>query len=295
MKREPALHILASDLESLIPNICSMGESGSDPEEIMNMLFRELKTKAIKNRYIFKVTTKRKKQLDKLIKNADADVATFQRLLIEFRKSINHKRIVPISVGDSAYGMLKEITGVADEFVKTFELTKTKGYNEFISRFFMLLDRSQFGLNKFKYYKQKIFDSYEAIVVMQEDLKTLENKEGTIKLYTIWQGLMLEYGDADEHLDNEDDFIHMVFARQEADDLGASYSDYLKAQFEKMNAMNLVPNLGGLYGLNARKRYKSYRAEKYAKNKTAEKPIDRNMSEDQKKYMEIRNRRSDED
>ena len=295
MKREPAIHVKAKYLEELIPGICAMNDAGSTTAEIMSMIFKELKGKEIRNRSIFKVTARKKKKIDKIVQNAQADVATFQRLLVTHRKSINHKRITLINVGDSEYGMLKEVAGIADEFVETFGLDKKIGYSEFISRFFRILGRAQFGLNKFKFYKQRIFDNYEAVVVMREDLKRLDNKQNTQKVYSTWRELMDRYAGEMGVLDNEDEFIHMVFARQEADDLGADYADYLEAQFEKLNQMGLVPEFGALYGMNARKRYRSYRAEKYAQDKDKEKPLDKNMSDEQRRYMEIRNRRSTED
>ena len=125
-------------------------KEGLTDDEIIKILVKKLKPYAIKNRLAFKVTKIRKKKLEKAVKNSSENVGTFQRLLVDYRKSINHKRVKLIDVGDSQYNMLKDIVANADEFVKTFELNRIVGYNEYIKRFFMLLEKRVYGINKFR-------------------------------------------------------------------------------------------------------------------------------------------------
>ncbi len=276
----------------MLPEIVKSYKEGLTDDEIIKILVKKLKPYAIKNRLAFKVTKIRKKKLEKAVKNSSENVGTFQRLLVDYRKSINHKRVKLIDVGDSQYNMLKDIVANADEFIKIFELNKIVGYNEYIKRFFMLLEKRVYGINKFKFYNEKIFESYEAITIMNDDLKSLKNKENTLNLYSIWQELMAQYTDEKGEIDNEEQFLNFVFARQEADGLDADYTDYLKAQFEKLQSYGYLPEMGALFGDNARKRYKSYMYKRGIKKKNKGQLLDKNLTDDQRRYMEIRDRRS---
>jgi len=276
--QNPAIHITQSvfiENKEKIKTLCS------NPEKLFRFL---ASLPSVSHRSVVKTNIKVKKKLDKITGNSTENVNKFYLQLKTYLETTHHKLRL-IRPQDSEYSNLKQVTAIADEFCEFFNLEHTKGYNAFIYKAVELMGK-RFQLSKINYFSQKIFDSQQDKIVMKADLKIAENKKNTVQLYNIWQEIVLKYTGQTIEIQSEDDFIHFIYARQEADYCGATYYDWIDSQFDKLTSIGFTPSYGALYGLKSVTRYKSYMQDKGLKPKMK---AEGEFSE----YLEIRQRRGE--
>ena len=149
----------------------------------------------------------------------------------------------------------------------------------------------KYALNKFKYYKSHIFDLKESILVIRED----KNKKGTEEFYDAYKKMMMIYGNLTVDLMNPfnpEKFKHIVYGRQEADENGAKYKDWVKAQFEGLQFLGVVPELSQFYGDKAKERYERFYTKENKPEIVDETKIVDYKSESEQRYWEmIRNKK----
>ncbi len=116
----------------------------------------------------------------------------------------------------------------------------------------------KFKVEKLKFHTPKIYDITECLMLIDKD----ENKEGSKLFYSLWLEIGLKYSAAITGLVASEDYIHIVYARMEADEQKADYTHWITAQFDALSFMNAVPEMSQLYGLGAQKRYHKYMANK---------------------------------
>lgn len=285
--KNPSIHISQTTLESIMPEILKC----NSVETAVNLVFRLTEGKALSNRVIInELKAPARKKLKKTVSAIEGNISNFQRKLIEYRTLVNHRMVKEIKVTDSSYTSLKEIAGIASEFCKDFKLEENTGYTDFIKRGIKLMGR-KYALNKFKYYKDKIYEQYENTLLLKEDA----DRNNTRKVYSLWKKISEEYSGISQDLCTDDDLVNMLFARQEADDLQAEYEPYLRSQFEGLAFLEVLPSLGALYGVNARSRYRLYEADIGIKGKKEKdkQPI-KKLTPEQQRYADLRNRRSED-
>ena len=148
----------------------------------------------------------------------------------------------------------------------------------------------KYGLNKFKYYKSHIFDLKESLVAIETD----ENPKGTEEFYEAYRKMMMIYGNLEVDLKNPfnpEKYKHIIFGRQEADENGAKYRDWVKAQFEGLQFLNVVPELSQFYGEKAKERYdRFYVKENKPETVDETKIVDYNSESEQRYWEMIRNK-----
>jgi len=282
--RDPSVHIKESTLREIMPKILAC----DNVEDAVNKLFKLSKGKIPVNRVNIKTTTKTRKKVKKVaaLLEEDLGVELFQRLLIEYRTITNHRGIRAIKKGDVNYTNLVEVTKLATSFIEDFKLPKETGYIEFIKRGIALMGR-KYGINRFKYHYEKICMQYENTLLLKQD----DNPKGTKEVYNIWKVLMLEYAGGEYLLSSDDELVNMVLARQEADELGADYKDWMTAQFEGLAWLKTVPELVGFFGINAKSRYRKY-STNFVDKEAEVVVVNKNMSEAQLRYQKLRNKRA---
>lgn len=284
--RVSGLHIGEDTLRRILPEI----RKTATDDEAVDLIFRLSKKDVLRHRQIAVSDSKTTKKIKKSIDASEADVELFRSLLHNYRVMMNHQRIARIDMGSSEYTLLKEVCMLAEEFVVLFGIkNKSMGFTEFIRRGIIYMNK-KYSLGKFKYYKNSIFEDYENVMVVNEDF----NKKGTLVMYGLWKNLMAEYTDGKTfEVDREDDLVHFVFARQEADELGADYATYLKAQFETLYAMfKALPEYGALYGIKAKSRYRKYVISVIGTDEAIKDTrLKKNMTDAQLRYEKLRNKR----
>jgi hypothetical protein len=287
--REPSLHIKYSDFKKFLPDIRRLFESGKNDSEVIEWLMYNTKEFCIRGRTHITGNSRQRKKVKKL-KDSDVDPSLFLTQLTIVRQNFNHK-VREIKEGDSQYITLKQVCADADEFVAYFKLDRAGGYRTYCKLGIEFM-KKPYGLNKFKFYKEKIFQSYELKNIYIEDQKISDNKQNTELFVGIWKDLMFQRLRHPSYLENDEDRYAVVLARQEADMLKADYRDYLSAQFEAMDAYGFLPELGALYGHKAVKRYRTYMYEK-SKGKEKDKykeGYESQLSVEERKKQEIRER-----
>jgi hypothetical protein len=152
--------------------------------------------------------------------------------------------------------MLKEVAKLAYDFAEDFDIVpREDGYKEFCKLGIGLMGK-QYGLNKFKTYAKSINEYFESYVMVIQD----DNVEATLEFYSAWQTAMLEAGLGNQIYIDKDykKYVHIVFARQEADERNANYEDWVQAQFAGLAFANAIPELTQYHGENAANRFEKY-------------------------------------
>lgn len=266
MRRDPSLHIVYTDLKRLLREI-----GVADSDNVAEQLMRKAVPFSVKERYLVKGDYTVRKKANKLIEASKGRVITvekFNQLLVSSRLNEGHMAITTIRKGDSQYATLVEVSQLCSDFCTAFDFSDiNEGARIYINLGMKFMKYgSQFAISKFKYYNAKINSYYESAVVIKTDPKPMETEE----VYEIWKKLLLEYAALDRELIAPEDYVKMVFTRTEADLAGATYRNWLTAQFDILSNIDVVPNLNQLFGDNALKRYWDYMAnanKKFVKKK----------------------------
>lgn len=285
--KQPSLHILKSDLVRLL------GQQGiKNPDQVATKLIQEGYNLRPRSRIIVYGRTQAIRQ--KLVKNAEVStkiVAKFNLILHQCRENARHKFIKTIRTNDREYDTLKEVAQIAYDFAELYAINpREEGYKIFCQIGLDLIGK-KYGLSKFKYYKERIFEVYENLLAINEDT----DKDGTKEFYHQWQNVMLSYSNLRPELKEADKYVHIVFGRQEADDNKADYYEWILAQFDQLSWLNAIPELSQLYGKKAVERYQKHILKK---NKVETKEVDNTMptkykTEEEQAYWEaIRNKRA---
>lgn len=259
--RDPSLHIRKSDLERVLNEL--QYDSRTAGKKLAEMIFAEAQPYQITDRYLqllqqnTKVKAKASKSMEADERMPDGTVEKFNLLLTTFRQSSNiNARVRVIRKDSKEYILLKEVAANAYEFASHFTFVpKEEGLKKYIETGIGFMGK--YGLNRFKTYNERIFEEFENELTVLTDAKRKE----TDLMHEVWNGVMQKWLDNTWYEDLRKDnkkYIHIYYAREEADKLEANYVDWVEAQFEGLAFMNVIPELSQFYGENARRRYERY-------------------------------------
>jgi hypothetical protein len=254
MKRDPSIHVRRSSLSEALSEIIQ-----GDVEPIVDELFLKLTKEAIRNRVLIKATAQTKKKMAR-VASVDKDLAeTFNAAYTMFN-SVNNIRAAIIKPNDSKYTVLKEVAQQAQEFCTMFELEQSTGFEIYL--------RTAHRLAKNKYSIYYLKGMADRIIQDRENMLTLENdedREGTTTFYATWKQVSVDYLGGSTSIESPELYVHFVFGRQDADEMGADYYDWIAAQFEGIKEYGSVPELAQLHGDNAKLRYTKFTGKKHQK------------------------------
>lgn len=283
--RDPAIHIKLTDFITVLGNV-----GLKDADNLAYRIFAQAVPFSVKTRYIIagnaRVRTKAAKAIA-VARNGEISVEKFNRILTAQRLDIGHKHITPIRKSTRDYTTLQEVAKMACEFCANCGIESiVEGCKAYIHLGLEKMKYSnQYALNKFKFYDAEIYKAYESFDMIDSDPKP----NRTRKFHDCYAALLLEYADIERDLKNPEDYVCFVYARLEADRVGADIEDWLRAQFEELNrTVSAVPSPNQLFSANALKRYYNYFKSSGGK-KTEDKVTldwDAPKSEFEKKYAE---------
>lgn len=258
--RDPSIHITQSTLASLLKDTLEL----TDQKALT--LAKKLVKKAFDSRVKNRATIVEKdkavsKKLKKAVESENDYTEQFNRVLTLNRELAKHN-FTPINQTGRDYTTLKEVTLIALEFCKVFNLSPDVGFGHFIQLGFQLIGK-KYALNKFKYHKENIFNLYSFSLEIQTDPK----KKDTEKFYEIWRDTMLTWSSIDIEITTVEKYVNILYARQEADEAKADYDDWIEAQFQELAWLDVIPELSQLHGVNALERYEKWKV----KNKKVKK------------------------
>lgn len=249
----PTLHITLSSLHKILQGLSVMF-----PRELAEEIFDASGPYAIRDRFIVekKGSTKAKR-----VKKAqaftipDEEVEVFNGLLTSYRKAEGH-RFIPIRREDAMWKQLAEVAHDAKEFCSTMGYVDTNtGYLRYIKKGVELM-RGKYGLNKFKYYRDRIVDEIGLERILADD-PTPE----TTKLFTdTYVKLLLKESGVtqDPHAFTVTQRVDLYYGATACTEMRVTPASYLKAQFAELNFMGGVPETTHLHGDQAKQRVRSY-------------------------------------
>jgi hypothetical protein len=278
--RDPSLHIGLKDFIQVLKKV------GIDnPEVTARAIFEKSIPYHIKNRYLVKGNTAVKKRANKIVERKvehyDFTPEQFYGLLTSLRQMRGVKFQQKLTKGSSDWNTLIEVHRIATEFITTFNIVSIPdGYKSFINNGLDLMGKS-YGLNKFKYYASKIHTAYEAELAIAED----ETPKESIEFWNCWKEVMTDYTGNYFDLLVPEKFIHMVYAKQDANEADADYTDWIEAQFEGLAYLSALPELGSFHGDNAKLRYEKHMAKKTQKTKKDKEDLPADVSAEHIDYF----------
>lgn len=273
--RDPLISIKASELREVLQ---AEGLNYSDQKYFE--LLKRLKNRRCVNRTFVFTNTANARKISKNIRNVSNNVEKFNGMLKSIRVAKGHKAVRNITKDDKQYESVKAAAGICDDFIKTFNIEDiSQGIDLFINIGLDIMGK-KFAINKFNFYKDHIYQEFEARLVIRED----NNTEGTKVILDTYKQGVLEVATVEYSLAQQSDALHFVYARMEADENKANYQEWVYAQFEGLAFLDAIPEPNQLYGIKALERYQRYRRKSnaYKINPAAVKPI----NDDTKAYID---------
>ena len=256
MARDPILHITESNLTKVLEKLLSVKGSPFelDSKGLAEDILKNSKKFQLKGMYIIKSTGATRKKLEKTVAAESVWFEKFNGMLSALRMKAHHKNAKPITKRDSNYIMLKEVTLIALDFNNDFQFEMIEeGFTAFITTGIELMGK-RYAINKFKYYKNRIYERYESLEIIDKD----NDKQASKTFYRTWKAVLGRYASMAIDIESEEDYSHIVLARMEADEYKADYKQWITAQFEGLAFLDAIPSMNQLYGENAFKRYQKY-------------------------------------
>ncbi len=261
--RDPSLHITKSNLIQVLNDLNYTARTTG--AILAEDIFNASQEYQIRDRYL-KILNLKAKPKKKVVKSMAAEVQLepklveiFNKNLVALRQNTTKNPTISVQVIGKThrdYLLLKEVAKMAYEFAAHYNFDPLEdGIKKYILSGLKLMRK--YGLNRFKTYNRQIFESFE------DELKVLtdDNRSETLKFHSIWQSIMLDYSTLEYGINMNSDYdkaVHFIYAREQAKELGALYTNWIVAQFEGLTFMNAVPELSQFYGENAKGRYLRY-------------------------------------
>lgn len=231
--RKSSIHILRSDLISILKKYVTL-------DDIDHLLFE------VSNKYMSRKLVISNKVIP-------INVAKFNSILNSERIKLNHKPHNILKT-DKLYSVLVDITTDAEEFNRTYMLDVEDGFKSYVNIGLTKIGKN-YALNKFKTYKEHIFNKYNNLCIVEQD----DNKDLTEQIY---QYYLKKIKSNRSFVENYHDF---VYCRADIELNNADVKDWINAQFIGFEYLNAYPQPYQLHGEEAFKRYinisKNWRSE----------------------------------
>lgn len=243
----PSMHITKSSFKQLLKD-CSVKLTDSK----IDLIFSKSINYNIKNRYI--ISSNKQSIIEKLLKTHKRDcqgVELFNNVLSSVRKAENHSYVRFIGKDSPQYSILKEINLIAIEFCEVFDLPQRQGFTEFVKYGLKIIGKN-YALNKFKYYKDKIFKYKEVELLVGSD----SDKYLTSQIYSYYSERVEKETSVNFEVNTIDEYADFIYTRQSIMDCNADYRLWIDSQFDQLSFLEVVPTTSQLHGENALKRYK---------------------------------------
>lgn len=245
--KKASLHILHSDLEKIISQVF-IRRPEINSNDLYNEIIKESQKYPLRRSIIFtNKSTKRK--LHKICSNY---VEEFNLILNTERQKLNHRAIRQILKNDKMYPTLCEIANDAEEFCKIFELDIKDGFKHYCNIGLSKIGKN-YALQKFKTYKDYIFQLYERRLVVENDSNVKLTNE--IVYYYLNKCEIIDEAQMVEIYSN---FSHdFVYTRELIEHYNTTVENWINAQFEGMEYLDIIPEPYQLHTDEAIKRYLS--------------------------------------
>ena len=265
--RDPSLHITRSDLIKILKDI-GHSKGVSNVEWYADLIMKKARLYTPHSRKFVSKTKKSDNKANKIASVSIRDAELFSQILLHKRKSLKHRGISQIKAGSRDWLTVKNIVTLANEFCEVYDLDKREGYIEFIN---IGIERmAKFMLVKFLNMGSSIIDIYGFKKELDED----ETPKQTEELYKFYRsqivqktGLLVDYSKPEK-------YVYFLRVKNEANKLGISGEEYIKAQFYALEWRNGYPDPIQLVGDKAIQYLNKYLFEKGISLKTKSSKVD---------------------
>ena len=215
----------------------------------------KVRSKSLTHRSITVSNNKLVHKVAQVQSSVRSDAGLFSGILTLKRRQLKHRGIISINASDRDWLLLKEVCGLATEFVNEFGLDKKRGYDRYIQ--LALAKMKNYSLNKFKSMHPSICKEYEAIQEIELDdkpQKTAEMEEIFLAMVAERTGWSKTYKE-----DSPEKYAYFVKARKEAESFNVSLKVYIASQFSWFDSvLHTVPDPVQLVGVKAIERLQKY-------------------------------------
>lgn len=247
--RKPSIHI---DIDTFSSILEKLGKVDSSNLEEFFVLARR---KPLNNRSITISNDKLKKEAIRICQSSKGDAFIMADIIYASRIKLKHRGIKKIKPDSREWLQLKELTKLANQFCKDFDLPTREGFIKYIEIGFSKISSFRVYLSKLISMYEVICREYEAMLNMNED----DDKEATLELHNIFVNTIADKTGLYERYDNKPDkMVAFYKARLLADELGVDYDTFIEAQFEALDWCNGIPAPDSLYGDKAKERLNKY-------------------------------------
>lgn len=241
--RQASLIILQEDLLTILKELPS---SKNKPKEILEYIINESSKYPLKR----SVVLTRKSTRNKLESISTVNVEQFNRILNSERHKAHHRGITQIFKKDRNYPLLCEITEVACEFGRTFEINMHDAFKAYCRIGIKKIGRN-YRLNKFRTHNEYIHLAYEKELAVKENQFPKQTEE-LLFAYLKKMGIT----DKAQAKNIWESYCHdFVYATEQLLNSDTTVSIWINCQFKGMEYLEVKPEPYQLHGEEANKRY----------------------------------------
>lgn len=251
--RKPTIKIYTEDLLVILHSHFGGPASAQAINDIVNKSIES--RDFLKHRLSITAPTKSKAKAVKKGTEIDAEsVNLFNRLLLMERQSRQHVGVRLYDEGSSDFKILLGIVELAEQYyTEMFKGgNRQDAYQSYIATGLNLMGK-KYGLNKYKFFNQSIFDARTGeLLVASDDCPVIteymiNGYKHHVKKITGVDCIVLA-----SELEN---FVH---ARRQAAENKCDYKHWIKAQFGQLEFMNITPTPSQFHGEKALMRYRNH-------------------------------------
>lgn len=273
IQKAPSIHLTVHQLAHILADYID------NPKGVAKAVLRDANQFSLQHRRAVSVTQKTVKKAKAVMAVPKEVIEGFAGTLREQRLARHHKGIPLINKEHHEYSVLVQVTELAMNFCKDFDLSYPIGFEVYIDIALNFMPKS-YGINRFKTYHQRTINYYQAMTELSSD----SNKDATDKMVKIWQDIVISRDEDYKIHITPEQRVNLLYAREAADDCRAKYYDWLQAQFAGLDFLTPVPEFSQFHGESAITRYQKYMLK--GKAKVAKEEEDHpNITESERAYF----------
>lgn len=253
MEREPSIHVTRSVLIGIVKEL-DIKLSKPNIDRIM----KAARGLSADNRSMIAKASQRRqvRKTEGTIKEANL----VAEIIYSIRVKLRHVGATKIKQGDPAWGQIRELVPILNQFCEKYDLQKRKGYIDFITIGFDLLGKNKranysYCANWMLKHADQITSTYDANAQVRED----PYPENTREILNIYQSKVMDMsGMYVDYANNPKEYAYFIGARQLADKWGIDYETFMNAQFASLEFCKGIPRTWDLCNEKAEQRLAQY-------------------------------------
>lgn len=268
--REPSIHISRSAIEKFLQE-----NTYITPQNLEEFMVFGRKY-SLDHRSLAATNKKIQEKAQRRVKGSIGDAQLIADLLYSTRIKMKHIGVTKIKQSDIQWTQIKELTLVINEFCNQNQLSKRKGYIEYITLGLKLFQSTKRPNYVFvlKWLNEKadwITEEYKSIKSMKLD----DTPEDTRLVHDLYNQRVIEMtGIQNNYSKDPTQYKHFIESKKYIDAMDVDYEVFIDAQFDSLAFCNGIPKISDLYGDKAKERLIRYMSTNnlYLENQTRTKP-----------------------